>query len=297
MSRKSARKRKSDDIADVDLDELNASLPEFFSSHELTAKPTILNSRDAFFDKKDSFGPHITNSPVEHSIGTERVIRTAKSFIDDDDRIAGSPSSNIFSPSPRKTPIKFRRDSYTKSLQKSSVVGTPCGVVDELFTGIYGCMPSWECSLPWTEESDDDSADDEIYRNGRVHRDAAGHDANGMREHLSFPRHLGREYASQSEEKNSERKNKTFDRKIRRSPSLRPMTEESVQDRKHTTINQTIRRSPSSRLTTLESDSRHKLPGSKMIRRTEINQVTEIHWDEEVLDTKTLEQMAKLSVH
>ena len=321
MRRKSAKKRKSDDIADVDLDELTKSLPDFFPSDELIAKPSILNSRDAFFDKNDSFGSHLTDSPVARSIGTERVLRTSKSFIDDDDRAAGSPAETIFSPRPRRSPIKFRRDSHTKSLQNSSVVGTPCGVVDELFTGFYSCMP--ECSLPWTEESDDDSIDDEIYRYGRGHRNTVGHDAKGMREHLSFPKHLGREYVSQSEEKHPERKNRTIVRTIRtspssrptteesgqeskdmtvhrtihRSPSSRPAAEESDQDHKHITVDRTIRRSPSSRLTTLESDSRQKLPGSKMIRRTEINRVTEIHWDEEVLDTKTLEQMAKLSVH
>ena len=92
-----------------------------------------------------------------------------------------------------------------------------------------------------------------------------------MCEHLSFPEHLGKGNISQSEESHRERKN--------------------------VAVNRTIRRTPSSRLTTLESDSRHKLPGSKMFRRTDINRVTEIHWDEEVLDTKTLEQMANLSVY
>mmetsp|Transcript_8674 Transcript_8674/g.20715 ORF Transcript_8674/g.20715 Transcript_8674/m.20715 type:complete len:134 (+) Transcript_8674:153-554(+) len=132
-------------------------------------------------------------------------------------------------------------------------------------------MPSWECSLPWTENNCHDSSDEEEdHRYDIVCNDRTGKDSKAVREHLSFPKHLGKEYT--------------------------PQLEESPRERKTTVINRNIRRSPSSRLTTLESDSRHKLPGSKMFRRTDINKVTEIHWDEEVLDTATLEQMAKLSV-
>lgn len=151
--------------------------------------------------------------------------------------------------------------------------GSPLSVVDELFTGFYGCMPRWECSLPWRgdSEDDDDTQEEEEGENCVMRRDMTQHDAEAIREHLSFPKYLGKESASQS-------------------------VEESCRERNNTSINRKIHRTPSSRLTTLETDSRQKLPGSKMFRRTEISKVTEIHWDEKVLDTATLEQMAKLSV-
>lgn len=79
-------------------------------------------------------------------------------------------------------------------------------------------------------------------------------------EHLSVPKHLGKEHAPPQQ---------VFTR-----PSRQPM----------------------SRLRTLESDSRHKLSSAKMFRQTDIDNVTEIHWEEKVLDTSELELMAKLSL-
>jgi len=290
MEGKAARKRKSDDIADVDLDELYVSPPDF-ARYERVAKPTIPNTRDAFFEKNITFGSSSGGSLVESSVGTERVIKTAKSFIDDDDPVP-YPASNIFSP--LVSPMNCRHESKAKPLNSGFVAGTPCGVVDELFTGIYSCMPSWECSLPWTENDDDESVDDKNYRYGIVDRATARDDAKGMRDHLSFPKQLGREHALQSEDIHVELKSTTTHHGIHR--LSRPKIEDRRKTRKNTISVRSIHRSPSSRSTTLESDSRHKLSGSKIIRRTEINRVTEIHWDEELLDTKTLEQMAKLSV-
>jgi hypothetical protein len=262
MRRNSARKRKSDDIDDICLDEILDVIPEF---NRMT-KPAILNSRDAFFDRNDSSSSYLGLSPIESCIDKECVIKAAKSFIDDEDREARQANNKY---SPRGSPACFRRQLQSKPLQNITSGGTPCGVVDEFVTGFYGCMPAWECSLPWTDD-DYDSSDDEGNQRYMIRRDTARHDAQAVREHLAFPKHLGREYVSQSEE--------------------------SHRERKTTMINRTIRRSPSSRMTTLESDSRQKLPGSKMFRRTEFNKVTEIHWDEEVLDMNTLEQMANLSV-
>jgi hypothetical protein len=51
-----------------------------------------------------------------------------------------------------------------------------------------------------------------------------------------------------------------------------------------------------SRTITLESDSRHKLPGAKMFRQTDVDKVTEIHWEEKVVDTTAIDLMAKLSL-
>jgi hypothetical protein len=82
--------------------------------------------------------------------------------------------------------------------------------------------------------------------------------SSSLRDHLSVPEHLGKEHMNDG----------------RRSP---------------------IRRS-SSRIITVESDSRHKLPSAKMFRQTDVDNVTEIHWEEKVLDTSTLEMMAKLSL-
>lgn len=267
MRGKPARKRKCDDIGDDSPDD-SFSISDFVRSDSIT-KPTILNSRDAFFDKNHAFTSLLTDSPAESSIDKECVIKTSKSFFDDgkcEDR------EGSYRYTPRRSPTSFRRELQTKPMNSVTYGGTPCGVVDELFTGLYGCMPSWECSLPWTEDDSDESDDEPSQRYGMVHRDITRHDPKAIREHLSFPKHLGKEYVSKTEQASPpQRKNRTF--------------------------NRTIRRSPSSRLTTVESDSRQKLPGSKMIRRTEINRVTEIHWDEEVLDMKTLEQMAKLSVY
>lgn len=269
--RQSARKRKSDDIVDDGAEDCTTA-PDFVRNDPI-AKPTILNSRDAFFDKNTSrVTPLLTDSPVESYIDKECIIKSSKSFFDDSN-CEDREGSNRYSS--RRNPTSFRRELQTKpSLNNVTYGGTPCGVVDELFTGFYGCMPSWECSLPWREDEDSDESDDEknLRQSNITRRDMARHDAKAIREHLSFPKHLGKEYVSQSEESHPpKQKNRTF--------------------------NRTIRRSPASRLTTVESDSRHKMPGSKMFRRTDINQVTEIHWDEEVLDTKTLEKMAKLSVY
>ena len=266
MRRNLAKKRKSEETGDISLDQ-SANVSDF-ARNDLIAKPTVLNSRDAFFVTNNSGSSELTDSPIKICMDKERVIKTAKSFFDDDNRIVPV-SSNIHSP--RRSPTSFRRELQTKPLHNTSNGGTPCGVVDELFTGFYGCMPSWECSLPWTENDTDESDDEENRRYGILRHGTERHDAKAIREHLSFPKHLGKEHVSQSEESHREQKNAA--------------------------VNRTIRRSPTSRLTTLESDSRHKLPGSKMFRRTDINIVTEIHWDQEILDTKTLEKMAKLSVY
>jgi len=267
----STRKRKSDDIGEANLDKFE-SCPDFTvaTRHD---KPAIVNYQEAFFDQ-NSPRPHErqpTDSPVIRFTTNERAIKPAKSFFDDDERVPCESSKAV---SPKSSPRGFRKDFQRASSHTCGGGTSPFSVVDELFTGFYGCMPQWECSLPWRgdHESDDDSEDEEHDRDGIVRHGISRQDPEAVREHLSFPKHLGKEYAS------------------------KPI-DESRRDRNIASLNRTIRRTPSSRLTTLESDSRQKLPGStKMFRRTEISKVTEIHWDEQVLDTATLEKMAKLSV-
>jgi len=306
--RNSPKKRKSDDIIDGTFEE-STNVTEFVDNDSIT-KPTLLNCRDAFFDQKDydDFTPIYT--PTESGGNKERVIKISKSFFDEDDREEYQPINRY----PSRSPTSYRREQEPKPLHSGSMGGTPCGVVDELFGGFYGCMPSLECALPWREHQLSDDDDDLSYHASpssspytyQVHASPSSpytyqvkssalqaqsktvrRDPKDIREHLSFPEHLGREYVSQSEEGQIERKNTAGNRMIRRprQPSSRP------------TNDRTIHRTPSSRLTTIETDSRQRLPGSKMIRRTDVNQVTEIHWDEKVLDISTLEQMAaKLSM-
>lgn len=282
----SARKRKSEEIVEESPNE-PSSTPEFarrdafprpttpLNSRELFfEKPTTpLNSRDAFFDKNNSRNTSLlTDSPADSYVDTECVIKSSTSFIDDINHKDREGSGRFTTPSRSST--GFRQERQRKPFNHSPHGDTPCGVVDELFTGFYGCMPAWECAMPWREDEDDDSdeSDDEgnYGRYGIVRRDATRHDAHVIQQ-LSFPKQLGKEYISHMEKSEAERQNKTLSR--------------------------TIRRTPSSRLTTLESDSRQKMAGgSKMRRQTELNTVTEIHWDEKVLDLKTLENMAKLSV-
>lgn len=268
----STRKRKSDDIGETNLDKFERS-PDFtvVTRHD---KPVIVNYQEAFFDK-NSPHPHErqpTGSPAIRFNTNERAIKPAKSFFDDDDERVPCENSKVASP--KSSPRGFRKEFKRASSHTCGGGASPLSVVDELFTGFYGCMPQWECSLPWRgdHDSDGESEDEENDCDTIVRLGISRQDPEAVREHLSFPKHLGKEFVS------------------------KPINE-SRRDRNIASLNRTIRRTPSSRLTTLESDSRQKLPGSsKMFRRTEINEVTEIHWDEQVLDTATLEKMAELSV-
>eukprot|EP00536_Pseudo-nitzschia_multiseries_P005493 jgi/Psemu1/12676/gm1.12676_g len=309
---KSTRKRKSDDIGDNAVDEF-PGCPEFTTSVR-SEKLTVANCQEAFFDKHSPRGQSISPDESEGVPfkGNDRVLKPTKSFFDEDERVPYAVNNTA---SPPQTPRPYRQEFYKMSSSTSmqtptpshycmgvasplSVMlaststptpshyctgaGSPLSVVDELFTGFYGCMPQWECALPWRDDSEDDyddtkdnddEEDDDDDGDWIIRRSVSRQDAESVREHLSFPKHLGKEYVSQ------------------------PTAEESRRERNTPSISRAIRRTPSSRLTTLESDSRQKMPGSKMFRRTEINKVTEIHWDEKVLDTSTLERMARLSVN
>jgi hypothetical protein len=115
----------------------------------------------------------------------------------------------------------------------------------------------WKRSLAWSE--DDEDSDDSIVQIDKKTMTLTGR--NALREDLSVPKHLG--------------KAEHITNNGRQSP---------------------VQRSSSCRVITLESDSRHKLPSAKMFRQTDVDNVTEIHWEEKILDTSTLEMMAKLSL-
>lgn len=103
---------------------------------------------------------------------------------------------------------------------------------------------------------DDDDEDDRSIHEPHIHGKAGD-----VLEYLSVPKHLG----------------------MKDSPSqpefVRPSSTQSI-----------------SRVRTLESTSRHKLSSAKCFRQTDLDNVTEIHWDEKVVDTSALGMMANLSL-
>mmetsp|Transcript_50596 Transcript_50596/g.56485 ORF Transcript_50596/g.56485 Transcript_50596/m.56485 type:complete len:292 (-) Transcript_50596:79-954(-) len=257
LRRNSTRKRKSGDIIDdVGPDKL-ISYPGFTS--DLNEKPVLVNSRDAFFDNNSR-----RSLATICSLDDERIIKPSKSFFDDHDDDESYEVNNNYSS--RKSPSNFQKRPLLNSIVGD---GSPCGV-DDFF---YGCnvISSWKRPLAWSDEDDDEDNEDEENDNPSIlgiemkRQDTE----ENIREHLSFPKTLGEEFVSLYDES----------REVENSGSSRRM----------------IRRSSSSRVTTLEENSRHKLPGSKMFRQTDISKVTAIHWDEKVMDDDTLGKMAKLS--
>mmetsp|Transcript_3083 Transcript_3083/g.4878 ORF Transcript_3083/g.4878 Transcript_3083/m.4878 type:complete len:325 (-) Transcript_3083:88-1062(-) len=255
--RHSMRKRKSDELSGVDLSQLGfAKNPDTYPSSNdppPQQKSALDNIGDVFSDMNSRW---------------QRAFQQGMGYHDDEDdekedhpRLDLVGRSNLkplmdevdsgeVRPPPLPTSPTFRKIEYKHS---SSLEGdSPCSV--EMFSrGCGACF--WERSLAWSEDDDDDTEDD-----GIVQPSTTALFANtSLREHLSVPKHLGKEFAQIPERKGH------------------------------------FRRS-SSREVTVESDSRHRLPSAKMFRQTDIDNVTEIHWEEKVLDTSTLEMMAKLSL-
>jgi len=257
LRRNSTRKRKSGDIIDGAGPDKQISYPGFASN--VNENPVLVNSRDAFFDNNSR-----RSLATICSLDDERIIKSSKSFFDEhDDDVSYEGNDNYLS---HKTSSNFQK----KPLHSSIVGdGSPCGV-DDFF---YGCnvISSWKRPLAWSDEDDDNGNEDEendnpsILSNEMKRQDTK----DNIREHLSFPKTLGEEFVS--------------------------LYDESRQSENSHSPRRMIRRSSSSRVTTLEENSRHKLPGSKMFRQTDISKVTAIHWDEKVMDNDTLEKMAKLS--
>jgi hypothetical protein len=105
-------------------------------------------------------------------------------------------------------------------------------------------------------EDDDDDQDDCTIHESYTHRKSGD-----VLDYLSVPKHLGVEDSTQLPE-------------FMRPSSIRSM----------------------SRVRTLESTSRHKLPTAKCFRQTALDNVTEIHWEEKVVDTSALGMMANLTL-
>lgn len=266
------RKRKSDELGSIDLSELDG-----FETNNTEMKPTTIsppkstfdNFGDVFFDMNSRWQQAFQLEKGRQDEGDEIPMH----HLSEASSIFSTPRKEIISPYPKEeepkiipdirsitntaptpeTPLfrHFRHQSLSSHESES-----PCSVA-ALTRGCGACF--WERSLAWSEDDDDDTDD------GIVHP-VQNHQSKIIREHLSVPKHLGKEFAETQE--------------VRKS---RPRTTH-------------IRRPSSSRTITLETDSRHKMPGAKMFRQTDVDKVTEIHWEEKVLDTTALEMMAKLSL-
>jgi hypothetical protein len=172
---------------------------------------------------------------------------------------------------------------------------SPCTV-----TGLFnnGCGSFWERSLAWSEDEEDESDDSDnhtrrsAFYNAGTHKHKDDPTNSIVRERLSVPKQLGKDYRNGLYEETRGETNTA-------AATLAPTVSVSV-----ATSNSIPRRSSSSslngsynRVKTLETDSRHRR-GSKMFRRTDIDNVTEIHWEEKLvdLDSSALDLMSKLSL-
>jgi hypothetical protein len=113
---------------------------------------------------------------------------------------------------------------------------SPCGV--DAFES--GRVYFWQRSLAWSEDGDESPQ--------------IGHDQDDIRQHLSVPEKLGREYA---------------DNKRETQKSLRQLA--------------------------LEKDFRCRVSTTESFRQTDVDKITQIRWEEKVLDATNLE-MANLSI-
>jgi hypothetical protein len=272
--RLSMRKRKSDDLNGIDLSQLAESSlhdsPELVSTSKHPQMPLVSMGHEIFD----------MNSSWQHSFRAGMNgprSREKKEMVEEEDFIDRfGDSSSIFAkevdPTLRQdnTSIVLNTGSITKILSSpqsasfrnvryqssgSNESDSPCSV--DVFTrGCGACF--WERSLAWSEDDEDDN--DSIVHPAKALKNDV------IREHLSVPIHLGKEF----DQINTVESSRYID---------------------------TVRRPFTSRTVTLETgDSRHKLPGSKMFRQTDVDKVTEIHWEEKVVDTTALELMAKLSL-
>lgn len=167
---------------------------------------------------------------------------------------------------------------------------SPC-TVDGLFNN--GCGSFWNRSLAWSEDEEDDSdGSDHQIRRAFYHADAPRNVTGSrsiVRERmcLSVPKQLGKEfvdnfsddmsggYSAPAPAKSATTGKNNFIPRQSSSASLNSYT----------------------RVKTLETDSRQRR-GTKMFRQTEIDNVTEIHWEEQLvdLDSSALDLMSKLSL-
>jgi hypothetical protein len=267
----SMRKRKSDELGSIDLSDLDSSdyaIPEFDKSRLSLAKHPLDNFGGSFYGVNSSWFPEEKYNPddEEDEILVQRRSKPSSIFASPKDVIetpqATQDDDAKIIPDIRVTsktspaPETPLFRHYRHQSSSSHEGDSPCSVA-ALTRGCGVCF--WERSLAWSEDEDDDD-DDGILHPSLTQK------AQNIQDHLSVPQHLGKDFAK------------------------KPEVTRSINRPAH------FRRPSSSRVVTLERDSRHKLRGSKMFRQTDVDQVTEIHWEEKVLDTTALEMMAKLSL-
>ncbi|KAG7366969.1 hypothetical protein IV203_029639 [Nitzschia inconspicua] len=266
----SMRKRKSDELGGVDLSDLDTA--EYSNSDEVAtsafqqSKSPNDNLGSVLFPMNSGWPKTLQQTiarqdddddlPIHYESGAGSIFANLRKDVDprSETHTKGKAISDIrFTAPTPKTPL-FQH--YRRQSSSSHESDSPCSVA-ALTRGCGACF--WERSLAWSEDEEDDE-------DGIVHPTLTNK-AKDIRDHLSVPKHLGREYAETHE--------------LRKSTSDFPAH---------------VRRPSSSRVVTLESDSRHKIRGAKMFRQTDVDKVTEIHWEEKVLETTALDLMAKLSL-
>ena len=267
------RKRKSDELSAIDLSELDSS--SFYKNEEFEMvspltppKNALENIGDVFSGMnarwQQAFQPDIGRPPrpeVEaeksfHPLSGSGIFTKPKDPPGAKNGAAIAPSTPVVTKTiPTPLPPSFQH--FREASSGSNEGDSPCSVA-ALTRGCGACF--WERSLAWSE--DDDSDDDSIVHSRTIRRSGS------ITEHLSVPKHLGKEFAE--------------------TKVATPNTGKQG--------GVPLRRPSMSRTITLESDSRHKLPGAKMFRQTDVDKVTEIHWEEKILDTTTIDLMAQLSL-
>lgn len=327
--RPTLRKRKSDDLDAVDLDKImiehrstvegddddnDESLPvfSFRKSNAVGAfLPKVEPSREAHTasvaaDKRpisSIFCPTTSDDGIRPARSIfEDMAFVAETFTCDFGGVTGRGSSTsattTASASPPPVPVPVTPDTFRRtpgpSFPKSPALQpyiqegeSPCAV-NSFFS--RGCVSFWERSLAWSEDEEDDSDDSNNHslrackNRGHIRNKSNNSSSSSVvRDLLSVPKHLGKQYApleSASVVTPTD------------APNNRPKVRHSISRRSsRNSLNS------NSRNRTLETDFRHR-KGSKMFRQTEIDNVTEIHWDEQLvdLDSAALDLMAKLSL-
>ncbi|KAL3915181.1 MAG: hypothetical protein SGILL_005767 [Bacillariaceae sp.] len=272
------RKRKSDELSAIDLSELNDS-SSCYDTREPEGSTPVAHSRNALDDLSDVFfgmdcqwrlpttssadtgrppRPEVEADNFSHPLSGSGIFAKPKDPQRLDDCTVTAPSASIAAKAPPTPVSPAFLQPRTQSVSRNEG-DSPCSVA-AITRGCGACF--WERSLAWSE--DEDSDDDSIVHSRMIMRSGS------ITEHLSVPEHLGKEFV---------------EAKTRIAGPARS-SRGGVP----------LRRPPTSRTVTLETDSRHKLPGAKMFRQTDVDKVTEIHWEEKVLDDSAIDLMAQLKL-
>lgn len=251
----SSRKRKNDDVIGV-VDPDPDYYSKFASSEELVnEKPVLENCQDAFFDK---------NSSSRRDYRAPTALAALRFSSEADERII-KPAKSFFDDEEDSTKQEYHCDEYASPHTKPQKRTNNRPLLLSSIVGggspcgvdelLYGC----NVMSSWKRAFDDDDIgnDDVAKNNHSTTKDG-------------YKMMKGRNNAKESDLSIPKlmKKNKDF-------------VEENRQAQNSRSSIRSIRRSSSSR--------------SKMFRQTDINRVTEIHWDKQVMDDDTLQRMAQLS--